>query len=141
MRLVLWISQLFLGTLSSAELQLDVVNQWNYLNFDLPYRFAYASEIRLENTVFTGLEVSEDRIFIATPRLRAGVPATLSTIPRHAPPGSGPTLSAYPSWQMHGPMRGNVNCSQLISVYRMKMDSCHRLWVGARNIEINNKCH
>nr|CAH7736176.1 unnamed protein product [Callosobruchus chinensis] len=128
MWLLVWTSQFCLWTLSSATLQLDVVNQWNYLSFDLPYHFSYASEIRLDNTVFTGLEVSDDRIFIATPRLRAGVPATLSTIPRHVPPGSGPTLSAYPNWQMHGPMRGNVNCSQLISVYRMKMDSCHRLW-------------
>lgn len=85
---------------------------------------------RLENTVFTGFEVTSNRIFLATPRLRDGVPATLSTIPRNTPPGSSPVLSAYPDWSLHGAIRGDLNCTGLISVYRIRADSCNRLWVG-----------
>ncbi|KAG5883602.1 hypothetical protein JTB14_025176 [Gonioctena quinquepunctata] len=104
------------------------LNQWNLLDFDLPYHVDYR-DIKLENTVFTGLEVTDDRIFLAMPRLRAGVPATLATIPRNTPPKSSPVLRAYPDWSMHGSVRGDVNCSGLISIYRMRLDSCNRLWV------------
>ncbi|CAG9812798.1 unnamed protein product [Phaedon cochleariae] len=108
--------------------QLDVINQWNLLDFDLPYHYDYR-DYRAENTLFTGLEVTDDRLFLATPRLRAGVPATLSTVPRNTPPGSSPVLRAYPDWSAHSGLRGDVNCSGLISVYRMRIDSCNRLWV------------
>ncbi|KAJ8942945.1 hypothetical protein NQ314_009857 [Rhamnusium bicolor] len=83
----------------------------------------------LENTVFTGLEITDDRLFLATPRLRAGVPATLSTISRNTPPESSPVLRAFPDWSMHGAVTGNVTCTGLISVYRIRVDSCNRLWV------------
>lgn len=83
----------------------------------------------MENTLFTGLEVTEDRIFLAMPRLREGIPVTLATIPRSAPLGSSPILRAYPNWDAHVPMRGRNNCSGLISIYRMRIDSCNRLWV------------
>lgn len=63
------------------------------------------------------------------PRLRIGVPATLTTIPRKTPPGSSPVLTPYPDWSYHGVGGGNNNCSGLISVYRIKTDSCNRLWV------------
>lgn len=90
---------------------------------------------RLENTLFTGLEVTPDRIFLSMPRLREGVPATLATIPRGAPLGSNPILRAYPNWAAHAPMRGTDNCTGLISVYRMKIDSCNRLWVRCKHSE------
>lgn len=85
---------------------------------------------RPENTIFTGLEVTEDRIFLAMPRLRVGVPATLATIPRKSPAGSSPPLRPYPDWSFHGAGTGNNNCSGLISVYRIRLDSCNRLWVS-----------
>lgn len=83
--------------------------------------------------MFTGLEVTKDRIFLAIPRLRDGVPATLATIPRVASLGSSPILRAYPSWAAHVPMRGRSNCTGLISIYRMRIDSCNRLWVCIAN--------
>ncbi|XP_072393945.1 dopaminechrome tautomerase [Diabrotica undecimpunctata] len=110
------------------NVRLDVVNQWNFLDFDLPFNFDYR-DIKPENTLFTGLEVTADRLFLAMPRLRAGVPATLATIPRNTPKGSSPILRAFPDWSFHGAARGDVNCSNLISVYRMRIDSCNNLWV------------
>lgn len=88
---------------------------------------------RPENTVFTGLEVTEDRIFLGAPRLRAGIPATLFTIPRNVPLGSSPKPQPYPDWSYHGAGLGLDNettCAGLVSVYRMRLDSCGRLWVN-----------
>ncbi|XP_044759116.1 major royal jelly protein 1-like [Coccinella septempunctata] len=116
--------------LSTHALDLNIVNQWNFLDFNLPYNYRGLGTFRPENTVFTGLEITRDRYFLAMPRLRSGVPATLATIPRNTPPGSSPILQAYPDWSFHSAGTGNVSsCSELVSVYRIRQDSCDRLWV------------
>ncbi|KAL3274487.1 hypothetical protein HHI36_015870 [Cryptolaemus montrouzieri] len=111
-------------------LDLEVLNQWNLFEFNFPYDNALITAFRPENTVFTGLEITDDRIFVSMPRLWSGVPATLATIPRNMPPGSSPVLQVYPDWSFHSAGRGNVSsCSELVSVYRIRQDSCNRLWV------------
>lgn len=122
---------LALLAIASARCEsMEVVNEWNLLNFDFPYDNDVVGMFRPENTVFTGMEVTSDRIFLAMPRLRAGVPATLAVIPRNTPAGSSPALQAYPSWAYHRAGVGDLaNCTGLISVYRMRKDSCGRLWV------------
>lgn len=85
------------------------------------------------------MEISDDRLFLAFPRLRAGVPATLGVIPRHTPPGSNPRIEAYPNWNFHEAGLGNNNCSGLISVYRLRQDSCNRLWVRMKNFDLKSK--
>ncbi|KAH0560530.1 hypothetical protein KQX54_005529 [Cotesia glomerata] len=123
---------LLIGSLGTAEISsevLETIAQWPVLDYALPYDREYLAQFRPENVVPTGFEVSEHRIFIATPRIRAGVPATLSVIPRDLPLGSSPQLDAYPSWDWHGAGKGNFNCSGLISVYRIRIDKCNRLWV------------
>lgn len=127
---LLWLTLgLFLA--STNALQLEVVNQWNLLQFDPPPGIGRV-DFRPENTVFTGLEMTADRIFISMPRLRAGIPATLATIPRHTPSGSSPKPQPYPDWSYHGAGLGLDNatvCAGLVSVYRTRLDSCGRLWV------------
>ncbi|XP_045478064.1 major royal jelly protein 1 [Harmonia axyridis] len=116
--------------LSVNALDLEVVNQWNLLDFKFRYDYSTVRSFRPENTVFTGLEITRDRYFLSMPRLRSGVPATLATIPRNSPPGSSPALEAYPNWSFHSAGSGNVSsCSELVSVYRIRQDSCNRLWV------------
>ncbi|XP_057670187.1 major royal jelly protein 1-like isoform X1 [Diorhabda carinulata] len=107
---------------------LEVLHQWNLLSYDFPPNFNL-NDFRPENNVFTGVEVTDDRIFIAVPRLRPGVASTINTIPKYTPKGSSPVLQAYPDWSFHGAASNNYNCSGLISVYRMRVDSCNRLWV------------
>ncbi|XP_030751655.1 protein yellow [Sitophilus oryzae] len=129
-----WFLPLLLFTFciwSISGLQLEVINQWNFLQFTPPYGFS-ASNFKPENTLFTGLEVTPDRIFIAQPRLRTGIPATLATIPRNTPPGSSPEPQPYPDWSYHGAglgLENDTTCAGLVSVYRMRVDSCNRLWV------------
>lgn len=108
---------------------LETIAQWSYLEYALPYDRGFREEFRPENNVATGIEVSWHRIFLSVPRLRAGVPSTLNFIPRNIPLGSSPQLQAYPSWEWHSAGKGHLNCSELISVYRTRIDSCNRLWV------------
>ncbi|XP_071554033.1 dopaminechrome tautomerase [Temnothorax nylanderi] len=125
MRHVLLAAILWLLCARTRAGTLETVAQWPLLEFALPNGFEYQPE----NIVMTGIEISWNRIFVSTPRLRAGVPATLSFFPRKTPLGSSPRLQAYPSWDWHGAGRGEINCSRLISVYRTRLDSCDRLWV------------
>ncbi|CAL7935458.1 unnamed protein product [Xylocopa violacea] len=108
---------------------LETIAQWPLLDFALPYNQEYLDQYRPENIVPTGIEIAWDKIFISVPRLRAGVPATLSYIPRNIPAESSPQLQAYPSWEWHTAGIGDLNCSKLISVYRTRLDRCNRLWV------------
>ncbi|XP_011144820.1 protein yellow [Harpegnathos saltator] len=109
--------------------KLETLAQWPLLDFALPYDRDFHEQYQPENVVMTGIEVDWDRIFVSTPRLRAGVPATLSFFPRNVALGSSPQLQAYPSWDWHGAGKGEINCTRLISVYRTRLDRCNRLWV------------
>uniref|UniRef100_A0A182PF68 Bee-milk protein n=1 Tax=Anopheles epiroticus TaxID=199890 RepID=A0A182PF68_9DIPT len=117
--------------LADGSHKMEVVKQWNLLNFNFPWDYPAANKefYNPENVVATGLEVGYDRIFIATPRLFSGVPATVSSIPRGTN-GDSPVLQAYPDWTHHRAATKEYNCSDigLVSVYRLRIDSCNRLW-------------
>lgn len=63
---------------------LETVKQWNLLTYN--FQWDAPSDNRNyfnpENVVATGIAIDRNRIFVATPKLYSGVPATLSTIPR-----------------------------------------------------------
>lgn len=79
------------GDRVKAEI-LETVAQWNLLNFAFPYDRGFLEMYNAQNVVPTGLEVAWYRIFIAIPRLRSGVPATLTFIPRELAGGNSPHL-------------------------------------------------
>lgn len=112
-----------------ATATLEVVNQWTLMQFDFPTDPVLLEKFEPHNSAPTGLEIGWDRLYIAIPRLRSGVPATLAWVPRSLPAGVSPILQAYPSWSWHSAGRGDINCTGLISVYRMRADRCNRLWV------------
>lgn len=59
---------------------LETIKQWNLLTFNLPLDFP-ANNLEFnnpQNVVATGFAVAENRLFLATPRLFSGVPATLT---------------------------------------------------------------
>lgn len=116
---------------SPSSPPLETRKQWNVLQFNLPWDFP-ATDKQFndpEQVVATGIAVGYERIFVATPRLFSGVAATLSTIPRKDV-GDSPVLEAYPSWAFHTAGTKQYNCSDLglTSVYRVRIDSCDRLW-------------
>ncbi|XP_077301270.1 dopaminechrome tautomerase-like [Arctopsyche grandis] len=114
---------------SSCQGVLQEIVQWNLLSYNFPSNTAHKGNFRPENTVLTGLDIGYDRLFVAAPRLRPGVPATMATISRNTPAGSSPVLEAFPDWSWHDAGIGQFNCSGLISVYRIRSDRCNRLWV------------
>ena len=64
--------------------KLDVVKQWNTFTYNFPCDWPTndKSLYDVENIVTAGIEIGADRIFITTPRLFSGVPATLSVLER-----------------------------------------------------------
>ncbi|XP_013102521.2 major royal jelly protein 1 [Stomoxys calcitrans] len=111
---------------------LQVVKQWKLFTYNfLPH--APTQDVNFynpSNILATGLAILNDRIFIATPKLFSGVSSTLNWISREDFDES-PVLNAYPDWSYTTTGRTDFNCSDLvlISVYRMRVDSCNRLWV------------
>ncbi|XP_011638291.1 protein yellow [Pogonomyrmex barbatus] len=128
MRHVLFATVLSLLGVRAKARTLETIAQWSVLDYALPQN-DHGFQYQPENIVMSGIEIAWDRIFVNTPRLRAGVPATLSFFPRKVPLGSSPQLQAYPSWDWHGAGKGDINCTKLISVYRSRLDRCDRLWV------------
>ncbi|XP_064552902.1 major royal jelly protein 1 [Drosophila montana] len=111
---------------------LQVVKHWKLLgyNFESNARARNPDFYNPENVLITGIAVTEDRIFIATPKLFSGVSSTVNWVSK-AQIGDSPTLQAYPDWSFSNTARSNFNCSDLIltSVYRLRIDSCNRLWL------------
>ncbi|KAF4524748.1 hypothetical protein B566_EDAN013817 [Ephemera danica] len=108
--------------LPSAGYPLQQVAGWTYLNFA---GVNPESHIK-ENGVFTGIQVTPDRIFLSLPRSRDGTPATLTWIPNTGTPSINQPLNPYPDWSWQ---QGHLdNCNGLVSVFRSRIDSCGRLW-------------
>ncbi|KAF5288322.1 hypothetical protein FQR65_LT12056 [Abscondita terminalis] len=124
---------LFVALLTESTIaeNLETIAQWNLVDFNFPHAdYGFVENFKPERTVVTGLEISHDRIFLSMPRIFAGVPATVGFIPKNISPGSSPKIQPFPSWNFHDIGRGvNDSCDGLTSVYRLKLDSCGRLWV------------
>ncbi|CAH4033201.1 unnamed protein product [Pieris brassicae] len=72
------------------------------------------------NNVPMGAEKVGHRLFVAFPRRRYGIPATLNYIDLNDQNGRSPALKPYP----------NIYSGRsLISVYRTRADTCGRLWM------------
>lgn len=82
-RLTILVS-LVINSLCIGEPPVETIKQWNLVNFDFPYDWPVNDKdlYNGEQIVTTGFEIGRDRIFMATPRLFSGVPATISTVPR-----------------------------------------------------------
>lgn len=120
--------------LQARDDELRTIKQWTTLSYDFPWDWPRSNRefYAPDQVVATGIEVSRDRIFIATPRLYSGVPATLSALSRSDDILGSSVLEAYPNWSHHSAGVKAYNCSDLglVSVYRLKIDSCNRLWVS-----------
>ncbi|KAB0793472.1 hypothetical protein PPYR_13092 [Photinus pyralis] len=97
--------------------------------------FAYPSEEDRQNAIESGefvqknnlplgIEIDKDRIFVSFPKWKDGTPCTLATIPKSSNEIS-PPFEPYPNWDWHN----KGTCEGLVSVYRMQIDQCNRLWV------------
>lgn len=67
-----------------GEAPIEAIKQWSLVNFDFPYDWPVndKSLFNPEQVVTTGFEIGDNRIFLSTPRLFSGVPATISSVSR-----------------------------------------------------------
>ncbi|XP_053622438.1 L-dopachrome tautomerase yellow-f2-like isoform X2 [Plodia interpunctella] len=80
------------------------------------------------NNVPIGFEVYNNKAFVTVPRRRHGIPSTLNYILLDGTPS--PPLRPYPHHQ----------CDRPVSVYRPRVDCCHRLWmVDTGLLEVPNE--
>ncbi|CAD6993526.1 major royal jelly protein 1 [Ceratitis capitata] len=111
---------------------LQTAKQWKLFTYNfLPHAPIHDLNFyNPSNVLATGIAVSHDRIFIATPKLFSGVSSTINVVSK-AEFGDSPVLQAYPDWTFSTTGRTDFNCSDLVlvSVYRMRIDSCNRLWL------------
>ncbi|XP_072948953.1 protein yellow [Epargyreus clarus] len=119
--------------ISTCMEQLDIVYEWNQLDFQFltPEARQQALEAKTyipENNIPMGLEVYEDRLFITVPRWRAGVPASLTYINLNDNSTRSPKLIPYPSWAAHT-RDGLDGKPEIVSPFRIRADRCGRLWV------------
>ncbi|XP_011338426.1 protein yellow isoform X2 [Ooceraea biroi] len=108
---------------------MELMYAWSTLDFEFDSIEARDNAIFegtyiAENNLPLGLEVWRDKVFITLPKWKAGIPATLATVPRHSKTKS-PKLKPYPNWHWHQ----SENCDGLTSVFRVQVDECNRLWV------------
>lgn len=75
---------LIINSICVVHHPLETVKEWHLATYDFPYDWPVNDKTLNdgERIVTTGLEIGDNRIFIATPRLFTGVPATISTLPR-----------------------------------------------------------
>lgn len=84
-----------------GEPPVETIKQWNLVTYDFPHDWPVNNKqfYNAEQIVTTGFEIGDDRIFIATPRLFSGVPATISSVSRDAI-GDSPVLKVSTETQM-----------------------------------------
>ncbi|CAD1480573.1 unnamed protein product, partial [Heterotrigona itama] len=101
---------------------MEVIHEWKYIDFVSND----GEEASRDYTKFVPIDVDRWRnyTFVTVIRQEEDIPSSLNTITDRNGPG-GPLLAPYPDWSW-----ANVkNCSAIISVYRVAIDRCDRLWV------------
>lgn len=86
-----------------------------------------------ESNVILGIDRWKDKLFLTVPRWRSGVVSTLNYICISDVERS-PKLQPYPSWDDNS-LETEHTSSSVVSVYRLQVDKCDRLWVVDNGLE------
>lgn len=117
-----------------ARNPMRTVFEWRTIDFAYATPEQRAAAVRSgafvpENNLPLGVDRWQDRVFVTLPRWKDGVPASLAWLPLSEDGRvRSPAMRPYPRWEAHGdPER--PDCRLLMSVYRLWVDECERLWV------------
>ncbi|XP_045478063.1 major royal jelly protein 2-like isoform X2 [Harmonia axyridis] len=116
----------------------QAIFEWTQVEYKYPNQEERQKDIDCENFIpgvpviidvdvaFNGDE-KRRQYFVTTPRFQAGIPATLGKVTNEKI-GSNNVIEPYPNWSWH---RDPTKClrDRLISVFRVEIDTCGRLWV------------
>nr|XP_033183503.1 uncharacterized protein LOC117153503 [Bombus vancouverensis nearcticus] len=133
-QLCTWILLLLTIVNLRALEKLKIIYSWKSLDFVFPSEHARLAAIKSGNfipgsplpidvDVYNG--ESKSTVFIAIPRFQDGVPLTLGYVTDEVSLDGNTLIAPYPNWSYNDA----GNCASIISVYRMQIDECDRLWV------------
>ncbi|KAG5892908.1 hypothetical protein JTB14_006223 [Gonioctena quinquepunctata] len=122
------ILSIFLVRINPEEFEVEF--QWSHINFTWESQAKYQEALRTkkyipENIFPTGLKLHRDRVYLATPKYREGVPVSLSYIPQKPKNKTNVPLVPFPSWSYHA----DKNCSNLQNVQTLEIDPKGIMWV------------
>uniref|UniRef100_W8B668 Protein yellow n=1 Tax=Ceratitis capitata TaxID=7213 RepID=W8B668_CERCA len=122
---------LLLAAVVQCKDNLRVAYEWKEMDFK--YENAEARwtaienhEFRPDNVIPFGLEKYRSRMYVALPRWKNGVPASLAYFDTSDQSTKSPLLIPFPSWQAHNLAEPDP---ELVSPFRIRADRCGRLWV------------
>lgn len=138
MTLKQWIFFILTINLTYA-LDVNEIFAWNKTEFAWPDNSmelkAIENQIYIpKNNVPLGIAKWKNKVFVTIPRWKSGVVSTLNYV--EISENKSPLLNPYPSWQMNyiedmstlQNMPDNLNLP-MVSVFRVWVDVCDRLWV------------
>lgn len=122
---------------TNALANLDEVFAWKELPFVWPNEDARNAAIKdgdyvPENNLPLGLDRWKDKLFVTIPRWKNGVAASLGYISLNEPVNKSSAVTPYPSWEANTLPKGDEkpkDDNHIISVFRISVDVCDRLWV------------
>lgn len=133
-QLYTWILLLLTIVNLQALEKLKIIYSWKSLDFVFPSEHARLAAIKSGNFIpGSPLPIDVDvyngelksTVFIAIPRFQDGVPLTLGYVTDEVSLDGNTLIAPYPNWSYNDA----GNCASIISVYRMQIDECDRLWV------------
>ncbi|XP_036329160.1 protein yellow-like [Rhagoletis pomonella] len=122
---------LLFTTLALCKDNLRVAYEWKemdykYENAEARWMAIENHELRPDNVIPFGLEVYRSRMYVALPRWRDGVPASLAYFDLDDKSTKSPSLIPFPNWEAHSLSEPDP---ELVSPFRIRTDRCGRLWV------------
>ncbi|CAG9773859.1 unnamed protein product [Ceutorhynchus assimilis] len=114
---------LFCFTANTAHAKFKVIREWNYVNFTWQNPEVYRDNLEQqtyipENNIIAGLKYFQGYYYITVPRMKPGVPATLTRILAEQDKDTSPLLEPFPSWEMN-----TLNdCDSLQNVQNVEID-------------------
>ncbi|CAH1979419.1 unnamed protein product [Acanthoscelides obtectus] len=133
---------------SQTKSNMKVIYKWSYLeyeyNTETERRAAIDSEefipgkgTPIDVNVFYGHHPSEKKMFVTIPRFQKGVPFSVGTVTNRTRNGN-PIIAPFPSWDWY---RNVEACGprRIVSVYRIAIDRCGRLWVLDNGVVLDKK--
>ncbi|XP_018375327.1 PREDICTED: major royal jelly protein 1-like [Trachymyrmex cornetzi] len=123
---LIWILVLFFGFVyPSQPSHLEVAYQWKYLDWVWPNILLTGKNYTLGNAFTQDVDIDrQGRVFVTSPQWLNGIPISLSLVTK-AQGSGGHLLIPYPNWSWHV----SFSCDNIVSVYRIAIDECNRLWV------------
>lgn len=120
----------YLCDVISVDVQFRVIRQWKFINYTWSNPEAYRSAMETgvyvpQNIVMSGINYYKNYFYIAMPRMKSGVPATLGRITALPGFGTAPLIEPFPSWDFNK----LDDCNALQNVQNLEIDPSGKMYI------------